>query len=174
MRETPDVTKIRNAPVADAEAVSRVLAASWRHAYRGIVSQRYLDAMPDTRWVDFLAQGVGNDTFRCYAAERDGRIVGAAVIRSGEIEKLPGHGEMSCLYILPEYMGEGIGGALLERVLSYMKGAGLGYCVLDVLADNANAIAFYRKRGFEMMDMETYAELGGQKYKCMVMRKTLE
>ena len=44
-------------PGDDALAVSRVYAASWRAAYRGIVPQAFLDEMAEDRWCGFLTGG---------------------------------------------------------------------------------------------------------------------
>ena len=36
--------------------VSRIFAWSWKAAYRGIVPQDYLDAIPENRWSNALAK----------------------------------------------------------------------------------------------------------------------
>jgi len=164
---------IRTAGIGDINTISSIFAKSWRHSYKNIISGSYLSILPDDHWVDFLTNAISEDSFRCVVADCGGAPVGAAVMRTGSINKLPGHGELSCLYVLPGHMGNGIGSALMSEVFAHMRKAGLDYCVLDVLCDNARAITFYKHRGFVPMDFITRIDLGGQEYACLMMRKRL-
>lgn len=168
----PDL-KVRQVGPEMAQVVSGVFAASWKAAYRGIISDSYLDGMPEDRWVGFLQDGLTSGEFICLAAVAADRLLGAAVMRGGGLEKLPEHGELSCLYVLSGEMGRGVGSLLLERVLEEMRMRGLKHCALNVLEDNARAIAFYRRRGFTRMDISTKTELGGREYNCTLMCRVL-
>ncbi len=164
---------IKFAKKDDIAEVSQLIASSWRSAYRGILDDSFLDALPDDGWVQFLTTGMEGGAFVCLIAEEGGVLLGLAILRSGEISKMPEHGELSSLYVRPGSMQQGVGGALLGEVLGYMRSQDLVYCVLDVLVGNENAIGFYRNRGFVLMDVAANTTLGGKEYKCHIMRKTL-
>ncbi len=51
---------IRTAGFEDIAAISSILAASWKTAYRGIVNDDYLDLLTDEHWIDFLNTGMNN------------------------------------------------------------------------------------------------------------------
>ena len=48
---------IRKGMVADAEAISSILAQSWKVAFKGSVPQKYLDELKEDFWVDFFPTG---------------------------------------------------------------------------------------------------------------------
>lgn len=50
--------------------------------------------------------------------------------------------------ILPEYQHMGIGGKLMQALLTHLKNAGVKGVMLTVSAANKNGIAFYEKCGF--------------------------
>jgi len=164
---------VRLAELNDISEVSSLLAASWKHAYRGILDDGFLDAMPDDRWVEFLNKGLDKGTFICLVAEEGGRLMGAAVLRSGAIGKMPDYGELTSLYVRPGETRKGVGSALLEKTLVHMRDIGLKYCLLDVLDGNENAVRFYFAHGFELMDYKGATKLGGSEYLYKYMRKRL-
>ncbi|XP_015785634.1 N-alpha-acetyltransferase 50-like [Tetranychus urticae] len=53
---------------------------------------------------------------------------------------------------LPSYRRLGIGALLLEHVLNYAQENGLDSLYLHVQINNENALAFYKKFGFEIID----------------------
>jgi RimJ/RimL family protein N-acetyltransferase len=52
--------------------------------------------------------------------------------------------------LLPEFRGRGLGGPLMRQTLDAAQAFGLHRVELTVREDNANAIALYRKIGFEI------------------------
>ena len=52
------------------------------------------------------------------------------------------------LYVRPDYQGCGVGSALYDDAIGAMKQAGSRKALLEVLASNENAVAFYRARGW--------------------------
>jgi ribosomal protein S18 acetylase RimI-like enzyme len=58
------------------------------------------------------------------------------------------HGNrIGALYLLRSHQRRGIGRALLKRLLSALKEAGIAEARFDVIAINDNALAFYRAHG---------------------------
>ena len=60
----------------------------------------------------------------------------------------PGHFEFTELAVRPDFQGRGIGSRLHDRVL---EGLPHERALLSALADNAPVVAFYRRRGWEVL-----------------------
>ncbi|MGD8561054.1 MAG: GNAT family N-acetyltransferase [Desulfarculaceae bacterium] len=102
------------------------------------------------RWREMLSSHVDNSEYPGYVAENDGQVVGFII---GEI-KVGGFGaELSgwieVVEVNPDYMGQGIGGALARRLLEHFASEG----VLDVLTavrwDSGDMLAFFKNQGFD-------------------------
>jgi ribosomal protein S18 acetylase RimI-like enzyme len=57
-------------------------------------------------------------------------------------------GEIESLGVLPAYRGQGIGGRLLDELISQLDTAGVHDLVLGVLPGNTAAIRLYQRHGF--------------------------
>ena len=81
-------------------------------------------------------------------AEIDGCLVGTAGIRClGRMDKIRHRAEFG-IGILRDYWGLGIGRALTESCLECARAAGYAQLELDVVAENAPALALYQSLGF--------------------------
>ncbi len=124
--------------------ISAVYETSWRSAYRGIVPQAYLDAIPKGHWAPHLDQP-GWHTLVCI---EDGRIIGTTSFCRSRFPQFASSGEIISLYLLPEYMGRGCGKALCETALRALRQMGFSDVFLWVLEENRRAWSFYEKLGF--------------------------
>jgi putative acetyltransferase len=78
-------------------------------------------------------------------AERDGRIVGFCI---GFLA--PGRrGHIITLDVRAGERGTGVGKALLEATVERMRRSGVSETTLEVDVENANAIGFYERLGFQ-------------------------
>jgi [ribosomal protein S18]-alanine N-acetyltransferase len=76
-------------------------------------------------------------------AEADGDMAGyAGMLAAG------GQGDVLTIAVATARWGQGIGSALLERLLTEARGRGCTEVFLEVRADNARAQRLYRWRGF--------------------------
>jgi [ribosomal protein S18]-alanine N-acetyltransferase len=76
-------------------------------------------------------------------AEEDGEIVAyAGLLAAG------GQGDVLTIAVATDRWGQGIGSALLERLLAEADRRGCSEVFLEVRADNARAQRLYRRRGF--------------------------
>ena len=132
---------------------------SWRHAYRGIVPQDFLDTLSEGFWQLGLEQSVD----RTFVAREGGEIVGVCTYGPARVEAFAGWGEVVSLYVQPERMGRGIGSKLLDPALDALAIEGYENVYLWVLADNAPARAFYEKRGFQLLERENAVEIAGER-----------
>lgn len=87
-----------------------------------------------------------------FVAEIDGQLVGYAKLKQNSREEgITGANpiELCRLYNLQEYIGKGIGKALMLKCLEFAEANGHDTLWLGVWEDNELAINFYRKFGFE-------------------------
>jgi GNAT superfamily N-acetyltransferase len=73
-----------------------------------------------------------------YVALLRGRTVGFVAVELGE------RPELTALFVEPELIGSGVGGALLEHALERARAAGVDCLVIE---SDPNAEPFYRSRG---------------------------
>ncbi len=99
----------------------------------------------------YLRRKVPSGEFLVLVAEADGRIVGTSGLIVYEAPPTEGNpsgreGYVMNMYTRPEYRGRGIAGALLERLLEHMRGAGVGRVWLRA---SQFGEPVYRRLGFE-------------------------
>ena len=126
---------VRTATTADALAVETVRIRGWQTAYRGIVSDAFLDGLVID--AERRARMITSGQATTLVAEEAG-VLGMAVFgpaRDGEDAV-----ELYALYVDPGRWRTGVGTALLA--------ACEGVTVLWVLEDNERAQAFYGRQGF--------------------------
>jgi len=69
-------------------------------------------------------------------------------------------GIVSNLYVVPERRGEGIGSALLNAAEQALSSAGADAVVLEALATNDRARAFYAEHGYDIHRVELRKSVG--------------
>lgn len=162
--------RIRASTREDIPGVSGVLAASWKSAYRGIVDDGYLDALEEDRWVPLLRDDRQNGA-HCMVAEAKDRLIGASIYRRSVQEGYFEDGEIVALYLLPDWMGNGVGSRLCAAVETDLRDMGFAHCILDVLDGNRRARRFYQSRGFA--DVGEVPVTLDRVYMCRMLRKRL-
>lgn len=164
MRE--DLTpSIRPARPDDAPAIAAVHVASWREAYRDVVSPEYLGSLSEedsaATWLDAIGRAGGSR--RVVVAEIEGDVVGFASwgpSRDEDADRTTQ--EIYAIYLEPESWGHGVARELMRTVLGEV---GDGSPVtLWVLAENARARHFYRRHGFTTDGVERMEQRGGDAY----------
>jgi GNAT superfamily N-acetyltransferase len=140
---------LREATEHDAAAIAKLHADSWRSAYRGMLSDEYLNnrvhAERSALWQQrFLERA--EKPFFVILAEAENELAGFACVFPDEH---PTYGAfLDNLHVVPHRTGRGIGRRLLnavaERLQAEGKGGGL---YLWVIAQNARARRFYAKVG---------------------------
>jgi GNAT superfamily N-acetyltransferase len=123
-----DQVNLRRGSGQDGVAVARVFGAAR-------AEMRYLPALhTEAEDVEFFSAQVV-PTSDVIVAEVDGLIVGFSAVKAGWLDHL---------YVVPEWQGRGVGGALLGRAMRE-HAAGLS---LWAFVANHRAIAFYARAGF--------------------------
>ena len=106
--------------------ISKVYEESWKYAYQGIVPQDYLDYIPKGQWASHIEQADRKNLVMV----QDEMIIGTSGFGKSRMEEMNGFGEIISLYFLPEYMGKGYGGLLLQAAVSELKE--VQYCYQDI------------------------------------------
>lgn len=139
---------LREARPEDAPALTAVHVRCWKQTYAsmlpdGFFTEQY-EASRLTQWQRVLTDPECRSVL---AEDRAGNVVGLAMTAApfGEHSTgLPVARQLYNLYVLSQAHGTGVGQALFDAVL------GAQSAVLWVADQNARAIAFYRRNGFEM------------------------
>jgi ribosomal protein S18 acetylase RimI-like enzyme len=130
------VIEVRPARGEDVPAIARVHAKADWETYAPLFGARAYAlnvATLEQRWKRALSDGS-----LVFVATSGDDIVGLAHVHADRIE---------ALYLLAAYRRRGIGKMLLSELLRGLNGRGMGEVHFDVIAINADAIAFYRAQG---------------------------
>lgn len=142
--------RIRDALKSDADDIARLHAASWRTAYRGALSDAYLDGPIEAEranlWRGRLAQPAGNQL--AVVAESAGKMVGFACAYGGEDQRWGTF--LDNLHVTPDLKRRGIGAQLMDAVAAWSEKNYPGQGIyLWVLGSNLAAQRFYARLGGE-------------------------
>ena len=137
---------IRRANPQDAAQIASAHEASWRHAYNGMLPHRALNRMITRRGVEWWQQAINRSTV-ILVAEVANKIAGYTTLGVNRVEALCHDGEVYELYMRPEYQGVGLGTGLFLGAREELQRRHLKGTVVWVLADNQQAIRFYKNAG---------------------------
>lgn len=143
---------LRHAVIDDAAGIARVRAESWRHAYRGIVPDAYLDAIDVDEWAERQRRNMERQPqdLISLVAETEGLIAGWAASGPNRDADYAYAGELYTIYLLPEYQRRGIGTALTIATARWLVSRGMHSMLLWVLEDNHPARRFYEALGGQL------------------------
>lgn len=145
-------------PDDDPYAISAIYEESWKHAYRGIIPQDYLDSVPRGKW----AGNFDPSERSALVCEEDGELIGTATIAPSRWDRYPDCGEVISLYLKPGSAGKGHGRELMEYALNELRKRGYTRVILWVLKENTNARGFYEHLGFTCTGDSTEGRIGGK------------
>ncbi len=144
-----DVT-VERARVEDIPAMQDVWYESWLATYpneevgitRDGVEERWKNRHSPEKVEKMRAFIEGdNESARLFVARVDGKVVGVCRVSREE-----NFNELNALYVLPDYLGQGIGTQLWNEAHTFLDARKVTY--VYVATYNARAIRFYEKLGF--------------------------
>ena len=154
--------QVRAAVPQDADAVARVHVRAWQSAYRGLITQEFLDSLtPEARARRYNFGQVGLHVPVTLVAVRDDNISGFATSGLCRDTDLADFGELMAIYVDPSQLGCGIGRLLIGAARDRLRGLGVAGAALWVLKDNARARRFYERDGWRpdgVCRTETYGD----------------
>lgn len=145
--------QIRWAGAADAAALAHVQAASWRAAFRGVLSDAYLadldtDAIRST-WSELLADARWPLAATLVIEEGDEIVGYSRFYPSDDVDVDAVRVAMiGSMYTLPRVWRTGAGSMLMAAVIEALAEAGYSTATLWVLEENVRAQEFYRAQGW--------------------------
>lgn len=143
---------IRPATPTDAAGIATVHVRTWQCNFKGQVPDDYLDNLSIEQKTETWKQSLQNPEQGVYyfIAEAPGQIVGWCVAgKSRDDDSTVETGELHGIYILPEFIGQGIGTKLMEFALTYLRQDGFKNATLWNLDTNEATKKFYEKRGWQ-------------------------
>ncbi len=142
--------RIREADPRDAEAIAGIHVRSWQAAYRGLLTDEYLDGLSvQERLAQHRAALSSPGEHRTWVAEEDGVVVGFAVTApSQDADADERTGELYAVYLEPDRFGRGIGRQLSHHASRDLRERGFTTATLWVLESNEGARRFYEREGW--------------------------
>ncbi len=139
---------LRQASPSDASALAHVHVASWQAAYQGLLPQGFLDGLNATQRAIGWQRILGRTDWPksgTWLAEDNGDVIGLMNIcpTRDEDESRLRRGEVTAIYVLPQYWGRGTGSGLMRAGLGSLEEAGCEQATLWVLDTNERARRFY-------------------------------
>lgn len=132
-----------------------VHCTAWQEAYRGIVSDRYLDTMT----VEATTARARQFPENTLVAKDGDKVVGFAVYSPSRDDDLPDAGEVDAIYVLSEYYDRKVGYRLMNKAVDRLSDYNTIF--VWVFENNERAIRFYHKFGFEFDGSKKEWNLGG-------------
>ena len=149
---------LRRALISDLDSIAKVATSSLESTYKGVMTTEQIDYLNDLSY----SQGSLKDQFNkgqiFFIASIDDQDVGfAAVVQEG-----PDLYHLSKIYVLAQFQHQGVGRALLERVVEAVKkDHPQGACTLELAVNSFNSAAsFYKKMGMVKV-REQLTDMGG-------------
>ncbi len=137
---------IRRLSESDAPALRALWADGLRRDPSAfLLTEDELLAIPDDR---FAADIPTQDWFGAFVGDD---LAGYVVARRGGVTRLRHTADIGPLYVAPQAQRQGMGRALMQRLLDHLRETGLLQAELTVDAQNTRACALYRALGFSVI-----------------------
>ena len=139
--------QIREARLTDAAGIAKVHVDSWRTTYRGIIPDEYLDKLSYEQRTELWKKNISEaDNYVIVAETDEEEIIGFATANKRTENMI----DLTSIYLLEAYQGEGVGKQLLKALFNYFKNAGYETVYVEVLEDNKTKF-FYEHYGAEFV-----------------------
>ena len=155
---------IREKRIADIPEFTLLVNEVWNETYRGIVADEFLDNMKNTI-DDRIKRQTDNfyekDSYSYVLVDND-KLIGYTSVDKSREEEYPNSGELSSLYLLKKYQGNGYGRMLFEYSLNKIKELGYSDYIIGCL-DNNPTNEFYKKMGGKLYKQKN-KKIGNKDY----------
>jgi GNAT superfamily N-acetyltransferase len=144
---------IRRGRLPDVDALKAIDQLSWRKVYGRHVPRGTLDGLLQMAATSWPLQLQGMLEGESWVLERAGTIEGYLTLGASRDEDArPGDGELHTLYLHPDRVGRGVGGALLRHGEARLQTLGHSAATLWVFVANTHARGFYEHHGWRLDD----------------------
>ncbi len=169
---------IRNATIADAEALRELSATTMREAFGPPFNPiEWVDAYIDRAMtLPHIQKELTDSRAAFFVMESEtGELIGyAKVRRKAPPRRMPERNalEIQRIYLLKNQIGGGRGKQLMDHCLAYGKLKGFQVVYLGVWERNEHAIQFYERQGFKPFGWHVF-QFGPDRQRDIWMRKAL-
>lgn len=175
MSQNPDVT-IRRADSEDAELLAELGASTFSETFAADNKPEDLSAyLAESFSVARQTEELADPASTFFIAEVEGHAAGYAKLHAGEPEEgVEGRKpvELVRLYVSREWLGRGVGEALMRACVEEARRAGHETIWLGVWERNGRAQAFYRKWDFRAVGEHVF-QLGSDPQRDILMERAL-
>lgn len=153
--------RVRAARMKDAEAI----VALWRvmmDAHRQLDPRFRLRRDAENLFREDLRQRITDPLYCVRVAEAEGRVVGYAIgteRQNPPVLDVRRVGYIHEICVEPGLRRRGVGRALVEALLEWTRGRGLGVVLLRAADRNLHSLAFWRSLGWDAWTQEMWLEL---------------
>jgi len=153
--------RIRQAVEGDQEAIAAINRRAWSGGIttHELIEQRH-GPIDGCSWIEHIVDAVAahmrQPDATTFVAEQEGQIVGYAAAQMRKERPAPDIGVISYNAVDPDYQGQGIGTALIQRVLSYLQEQGARVLAVWTLEADEPARRIYERLGFEELTRFVY------------------
>lgn len=144
---------IRRATPDDAEALSRIAAATFTQTFGHLYPPEDLsDFLAEVYAVSKARADLADPARAVWLVESGGEVVGHALAGPCDLphpEVTPACGELKRLYILKAHQGGGVGSRLLAETLAWLERGGPRRLWIGVWSENYGAQRLYGRMGFQ-------------------------
>ncbi|WP_262148223.1 GNAT family N-acetyltransferase [Chryseobacterium foetidum] len=113
---------------------------------RSVLATHHFLSQTDFEEIKILVNSIDFNQFEVFCLTDEDIVIGFVGVHSNKIEML---------FLEPQYFGQGLGKSLLEFAVNKLEAN-----QLDVNEQNENALKFYRKSGFEILERTEKDEQG--------------
>jgi len=153
---------IREAKIEDAKEIAKVHVHSWQTAYKGIMSDEFLQNLSVEKRTELWKSNIQLDENIVLVAIVDDKIIGFACGAKVKEEEYPLYdGDVTSIYFYEEYQGKGYGKELIHALFGKFKQKGYKNAIVKVLEDNKSRY-FYERLGAKLIDQCDIQIAGGQ------------
>jgi diamine N-acetyltransferase len=157
---TIDRVTIRRAEPEDAEALSGFAARLFHETYAAFNRPEDMRAYVSEHFTPLrMAEEIASPSVRVLVAEAGAQLTGYMYLRQAPAPS-PISGatpvELTRVYVDASWQGHGLAACLLERCLREARAWGGDVLWLAVWQENARAIRFYQKQGFQIVGTQSF------------------
>ncbi len=144
---TPDI-RVRAATEDDAARLAEIHVAAWRAAYRGVMTDEYLDGLDAGRAASAWRRNIlkPREGTVHLVAQRGTEVVGFAILGPADGDSDPEIGQLHAINVHPDCWAGGAGSVLFAAAEQKLVELGYRRAFLWVEKSNNRAISFYTNR----------------------------
>jgi len=138
---------VRPAELDDAAEIARVHVATWRSAYRGLLTDDFLASLSEAHYTERWRRVIGDGSSRVFVVDGTRGVTGFASGGRERAGETGFAGELYALYVVDEAQRHGHGRELVRAVAGALRELHLPDMIVWVLRENSPARAFYERLG---------------------------